>query len=358
MVVILLSLAAALAFAVAAVLQQHAAAGQPIEQNMRVSLVISLAQRPLWLAGIGASAVGTLLQLLALWRGSLVTVQPLLVCGLLFALPINAIWMHRRRPGRRELVAAAVVCGGLALFLVATDPQSGHGSASPTAWVIALSGLLAVTAVLVGCSFASKGAARSFLLAGAAGLINGLSAAFTKGVARDLAHHWREGLGSAVAHVVTGWQLYAFGITLLLVVLLVQSAFQSGPIRWSLPALTAFNPVTSVILGATVLGEHVRSSPLALTGAAAGLALVVVGILALSSSSLITGGREAPVVAAASLATTGQLAAGALAATASLGPVEPLVATEVLGHLETGQLEPSPLEAGMRASDQGPLPPH
>lgn len=292
--VILLALAAALAFAVAAVLQQHAAAAQPNEHNMRLSLVIRLAQRPLWLAGIGASAIGTFLQLLALWKGSLVTVQPLLVCGLLFALPINAVWIHKRRPARQEVAAAATVCAGLAVFLVATDPQAGSGSGSPTGWVIALSSLLVAAAALVGFSFASRGAWRSGLLAGAAGLINGLSAAFTKGVARQMAAHWHEGLGSVVVRVTTSWEVYAFAVTLVLVVLLVQSAFQSGPIRWSLPALTAFNPVTSVILGATVLGEHIRSSPLALTGAAAGLMLVVVGIMALSSSSLITGGAPLP----------------------------------------------------------------
>lgn len=292
--VILLALAAALAFAVAAVLQQHAAAAQPIEHNMRLSLVIRLAQRPLWLAGVGASALGTFLQLLALWKGSLVTVQPLLVCGLLFALPINAVWMHKRRPGRHELAAAATVCAGLAVFLLATDPQAGSGSGSPTGWVIALSSLLVAAAGFVGCSFISRGAWRSGLLASAAGLINGLSAAFTKGVARQMAVHWRDGIGSVVIHVVTGWEVYAFAVTVVLVVLLVQSAFQSGPIRWSLPALTAFNPVTSVVLGATVLGEHVRSSPLALAGAGAGLMLVVIGIMALSSSSLITGGAPFP----------------------------------------------------------------
>ncbi|MGH9295061.1 MAG: DMT family transporter, partial [Acidimicrobiales bacterium] len=113
--VIALSLAAAMAFALAAVFQQHAAAAQPPEHSMRFSLVWRLAHRPLWLVGIAASVLGTFLQLLALWRGSLVTVQPLLVCGLLFALPINAIWMHRRRPERGELAAATAVCVGLAL---------------------------------------------------------------------------------------------------------------------------------------------------------------------------------------------------------------------------------------------------
>ena len=290
MPVVLLSLAAALAFAVAAVLQQHAAVAEPAEHNLRPQLVLRLARRPLWLIGVASSGVGTLLQLLALARGSLVTVQPLLVCGMLFALPINAFWINRRRPGTVELAATSTVCIGLALFLLAADPHAGRGSATAGSWGVALGSIVVAVLVLVSCSLASKGALRSGLLAGAAGVVNGLSAAFVKGVAREMRSRFAGGLPADIAHTLGSWELYAFGATLLVAVLLVQSAFQAGPIRWSLPALTAFNPLTSVLLGSMLLGEQVRSTPLALSGTAMGLTLVLGGILALSSSGLITGG--------------------------------------------------------------------
>ncbi len=247
----------------------------------------------MWLAGIAAGALGSALQLLALWRGSLVTVQPLLVCGLLFALPINAIWMHRRKPGLREILSAGAVCLGLAVFLIATDPRPGRGTGTPEGWVVALSALTVAVVVLIGCSLAAKGRTwRAGLLAAAAGLINGLSAAFIKGVARSMEARWHHGLGSTIAAAVGDWELYAFAAATLLVMLLVQSAFQTGPIRWSLPDLTAANPIASVFLGAWLLGEHVRSTPLALFGACSGLALVVAGIMTLSTSTLITGGVD------------------------------------------------------------------
>lgn len=287
--VVLLSLCAALAFAFGAVLQQHAAAGQPAEHNMRPSLVIRLVQRPMWLAGIGMNGIGTILQLAALWKGSLVTVQPLLVCGLIFALPINAIWLHRRRPGVRECLSAGAVCIGLTAFLLATAPTPGRGSASPLSWFIALGAIAVVTAVPIAAALRSRGPLRAGLLAVAAGVVNGLSAAFIKGIARQIGHSLHAGFGSAAVGLFQNWELYAFAITLLSATLLVQSAFQSGPIRWSLPALTAANPVTSVIIGACVLSEQIRTDPLAIGGAVAGLALVVGGIMALSSSSLITG---------------------------------------------------------------------
>jgi drug/metabolite transporter (DMT)-like permease len=287
--VVLLSLLAALAFAFGAVLQQHAASGQPAEHHMKPILVVRLLQRPMWLAGIGMNGIGTLLQLAALWRGSLVTVQPILVCGLIFALPINALWLHRRRPGVRECVSAGAVCVGLTAFLLATAPTPGRGSASAGSWGIALGTLGVVALGLIVASGRSRGPLRPGLLAVAAGSINGLSAAFIKGIARQLEHGLRHGVAAAFGSVFGGWELYAFGATLLLATLLVQSAYQAGPIRWSLPALTAANPVTSVLLGATVLSENVHDGALAFTGATIGLTLVVAGILALSSSPLITG---------------------------------------------------------------------
>jgi drug/metabolite transporter (DMT)-like permease len=294
--VILVSLAAALAFAVAVVLQQHVAFAQPAEHHLRPSLVLRLVRRPLWLAGIAASLVGTVLQLIALWKGSLVTVQPLLVCGLLFALPINAIWIHRRRPGTRELLAASIVCVGLVVLLIATDPRRGSGTGTAEGWAVALGLLTVAVAALVGCSLVARKATwRAGLLAAAGGLINGLSAAFTKGVARGMESSWHRGLVALITHTLSNWELYAFGATLLLGVLVIQSAFLSGPIRWSLPALTAANPIASVLLGTTLLGEHIRSGPLPIAGTIAGLGLVVAGIMALSSSNLITGGVPEPV---------------------------------------------------------------
>lgn len=285
----MLSLLAALCFAVGAVFQQHAAVGQPLEHHMRPSLVLRLLRRPLWLGGIAMNGLGTLLQLAALWRGSLVTVQPLLVCGLLFALPINALWLHRRRPGVLELTSAGAVCVGLTVFLLSTSPTPGRGSAAGSSWAVALGIVTAVTVAAITVAMRSHGPARAAFLAVGAGVINGLSAAFIKGVARQLASSLHHGLGAAATGLVGDWELYAFAATLLLATLLVQSAYQSGPIRWSLPALTAANPVASVLLGATVLSEQVRSGALPVAGSVAGLALVVGGILALSSSSLITG---------------------------------------------------------------------
>src|SRR4029077_8811446 len=86
----------ALLYAVAAVTQQRAAYAAPLEYSLRLSLLLNLLRRPLWLLGLCCDVGAFLLQFWALDHGALVLVQPLLVSGLLFALPLGAIISKER----------------------------------------------------------------------------------------------------------------------------------------------------------------------------------------------------------------------------------------------------------------------
>src|SRR5437879_7750313 len=74
--------------------------------------------------------------------------------------------------------------------------------------------------------------------------------------------------------------------------LLVQSAFQAGPLRLSLPALTAVEPVASSAVGVILFSEHIRSDPVALAYEALAAALVVFGIWVLGRSPTVTGSQS------------------------------------------------------------------
>ncbi|MDA8062879.1 MAG: hypothetical protein M0T80_10725, partial [Actinomycetota bacterium] len=54
-------------------------------------------RHPLWIVGMLVEAVGFSLHALALHSGPIILVQPLLVTGLVFALPIRQL-LERRRP--------------------------------------------------------------------------------------------------------------------------------------------------------------------------------------------------------------------------------------------------------------------
>lgn len=299
MTVVLIALAAALAYAVASVLQQQAAAAQPPDRSLRPALVLALARQPLWLAGIAASGAGLVLQLMALDRGSLTVVQPLLVCGLIFALPMNAIGVQRRRLTGREWAAAMAVTAGIALFVTSAGPGGGRPDASPLGWAVVVAVVTGLLALSAGAGRAVSGPSRALVLACGAGVANALSAGFTKSVAHGTAGALRAGPLHLAAMLGGRWSVYALAISLVVVVLFVQSAFQAGPISWSLPALTAMNPVAAVLIGMTILHERVDLGLAACTGELAGLVVAAAGVLALGTSPAFAGVAFSPATPAA-----------------------------------------------------------
>ncbi|MGE5274544.1 MAG: DMT family transporter, partial [Verrucomicrobiota bacterium] len=86
---VVLALVAALLFALGTVLQQKAGLDEPSE-GASTSLLIRMAQRPVWLMGIAADVFGFFAQAAALGLGRLAVVQPLLVLSVVFALPLGA----------------------------------------------------------------------------------------------------------------------------------------------------------------------------------------------------------------------------------------------------------------------------
>jgi uncharacterized membrane protein len=127
--VVLAALAAAACYAIAAVLQQSAATEQRAELSLRPGLLFALLRRPRWLLGNLAGGAGFAFQFLALRRGSLALVEPLLVVSLVIALPLSAISGHRRL-GYRDWAPAVLVIAALALFLLAARPGPGFPHAA------------------------------------------------------------------------------------------------------------------------------------------------------------------------------------------------------------------------------------
>jgi len=276
--VIVLSLAAALLFAVGSVLQQRAAARRPRQESMKPSLLLRLAARPLWLAANAVSAFAYLLQFLALRRGSLLVVQPLLVTSLLFALPMGAALAHRRLFAR-DWAAALAVAGGLGLFLVVANPDVGRGEASALGWCSVAVVCGACVVVLAWAARHSKSSRRAAFLGAAAGIVYGLIAVLTKASGTVLER--------GVLHALASWEPYALVGLAVGGLMLSQSALQAGAFESSLPLLTAGEPVVAAAVGVFAFHEHFGGS--AATRGVEGLAIVAVtaGIVWLTRSPLV-----------------------------------------------------------------------
>jgi drug/metabolite transporter (DMT)-like permease len=283
-IAVVASLVAALLYAAASVLQHRSAVAAPARHSMRPGLLTHLAVQPLWLAGIACDGLAFVMQFIALGHGPLVVVQPLLVTGLLFALPLGAVVSGGRVHGG-EIWGAGAVVVGLALLLGAADPGTGHQNMALISWLILGSATLVPVGVL--CLAASRWrGARPALLASAAGVVYGLTAA----LAKTSAHL----LGLGIGHFVGSWQPWAMIPGGILGMVLCQSAFQAGTLKASLPLLTAVDPLVSIVIGIVAFHEQVSQHPLGVALEVSAGAVLVLGILALGRSPLIALDSEPP----------------------------------------------------------------
>src|SRR5258708_34860300 len=126
--VVLLAVLSAVFLAIGIVVRQRATMDVPQEHGVSSVMFLTLLRRPLWWGGTAAAVAGYVFQALALAKGSLLLVQPILVSGLLFALPLSARLAHRRVT-RGEWAWAVVLTAALAGFrLLAETPPGGYGA--------------------------------------------------------------------------------------------------------------------------------------------------------------------------------------------------------------------------------------
>jgi hypothetical protein len=116
---------------------------------MHPRLLLDLARRPRWLAGIGLDAMSFLILALALAFGPLALVQPLASLDVLFALPLIAR-LQGRRLTMGDGIGAVTVAGGIVIFLAVAPPTGGLKAPSLTTWApvfVAAGTLSAITAL-------------------------------------------------------------------------------------------------------------------------------------------------------------------------------------------------------------------
>ena len=281
--VYVLSLASAFFYGLASVMQHREAAAAPQSESLSLKLLARLARRPLWTAGIVADAAAFALHAAALGRGPLTLVQPLLTAGLLFALALAALW-ERQRLRVAEWIGAVALTTGLGVLLSVSSPAEGQLYVPFHRWIIGGGSVGAATFVLVAWARKAGPPLKPVLLGVAAGVTFAVTDTLVKLTVDQLQNR-------GIVEVVDGWYLYALIGVGLLGLLLVQSAFQAGPLAFSLPALSAVEPIASSALGVILFGERVRSDPLSLVLELAAGGLILFGIWTLARSPTVTGGR-------------------------------------------------------------------
>ncbi|GAA2143924.1 DMT family transporter [Nocardioides koreensis] len=238
-------------------------------------LLVTLVRTPLWVLGAALSGAAFGLHAVALSRGSLVLVQPVIVTGVVFAVLIRSA-LDRRVPTRAEAGWALVTWAGLAAFLAATGPsaRTAHvpSHALPTVAVLLLA---AATGVLVARRRTPGTTGRGMWLGAVAGVLYGLVAVLLKLVLTTLDE------SGYVATLVT-WPIWIMTAAGLAAVVVNQRAYQSSRLSVSMPVLNIVNVLVALVFAAVVLGELPEITPGALGVQAVGLLVIGLGVFRLA----------------------------------------------------------------------------
>lgn len=272
-----LALLAAMTFALAATLWQKAALSLSGVSVRHPKSFLLLLTRWVWLLGLAAQIVGIVLQAAALDRGRVSIIQPLLVTTVIWALPLG-YFLTNQAIGSRELVGAAIIVVGLALFASFGDPAAGLDNAPGSDWAAAILVILATCAALL--LFANRGSlsTRAALLGTIAGLLYGLSATLMKPVVEGL---HTDGLFDVIA----GWEFWIWAAAGIVGFVVQQLSLTTGRLVPSVATVSVANPVVSVLLGALVLQERLdKTPPWHAVVAVGALCLALFGAVVISSA--------------------------------------------------------------------------
>ena len=272
-VVLALSSAATVAFSTS--VQHQAAENAPESAEGAWGLLRHLAQRPAWLLGQFLGIVALVFHALALNTGPIALVQPIIISGIVLAVPVRAA-LSRTFPGRSELIAVGLAAAGLAAFLIASDPQ--HGTTDSTGWLpgilVAVSTALAAI-MIVAARRVVADPPRAFLYGAGAGILFGLVAVLLKMTLNQLADG---GVGAAFS----SWPVYTLTVVGLSGVMTNQVAYRSARLSASMPVLNIVDGLLALGFGYVVFDEVPRHDPVALLVEVPALVAIATGLWVLA----------------------------------------------------------------------------
>jgi len=249
------------------VLQQKGALAAPPAHSR--GFVAGLVRNPVWLAGAACQFGCWASQGIALSRGPLSLVQPIVALQIVIALPLG-VAITSQRVGRREWTGAALVAIGVTVFVSTTHASSGRSTAPTGVWLAATAAIAVAVAAAAIVGARMRPSAKAAFYGAAAGVLFGFQAAAMNtfvGVVPG-------GIGA----ILSSWSTYALILSALGGFYLMQTSLQVGVLAPAIAASNAACPITSVALGRVIFLE----TPTRTTGgkivSVVSLVLLVVGL--------------------------------------------------------------------------------
>jgi drug/metabolite transporter (DMT)-like permease len=270
--------------------QQHAEGGETSAAGL-----VRLLSNPLWVIAILGDFVGFLLQAAALSAGPVVFVQPLVVLMLPVSLAVSFL-MGGHRPRMGDYLGVLGVLGGLGLFLALVGtPGAGH---VPRPRLLGMAVIVVLVVGIVICLLVTgrNKTFRGATYGAAAGAYFGTLAVLVDAASDQASRHGIDGLVAHPRGLVPLAGLVLLGAA---GIILTQMSFQVGALGATLPANLATDPLMGVLLGATLLREHIPLSAGHLVLYVLCLAAVVAGAIRLADPTSGPIDPDVPVAVAA-----------------------------------------------------------
>ena len=273
---VLFALCSAFVTALSTSVQHQVAGSAPDSVSGAWNLLRHLLSRPWWVVGQALGLLGFTFHALALFNGPIALVQPIIITGIVFAVPVRSA-ISRQWPEPRELGAVALTAAALVAFLLASDPSQGTGVPDGPVFLLLVVGSAAVGfAVFALARLVRRSTERAFLMGAGAGFLFGLVAVLIKATERQLTE-------GGVVQMVTTWPLYAVFFVGTSGVALNQVAYRSARLSASMPVLNVVNILLGLSFGYLIFGEVPRHTPVAIAIELGGLAILCVGLWLLAS---------------------------------------------------------------------------
>jgi hypothetical protein len=283
-VVIPLALVAALMYSYSDYLEQQAAhAGRreedPADDRSKVVRLFSAAGAMMRrLVHDRTWTIGWVIGTLAL--GSVAVVQTLQVTSLLWAIPLTAR-STPYRPSPRDYVGAGLLGAGL-VAVIAVRGSAGGAPDGRRPSVLLFIAIAVAVVLLIAMALEVPRPIRVTLLAIAAGVCYGCSAALVKLTSNDLT-------SVGIPGTATDWPGYTLALSTAVGTVVQQFAFAAGRLAAATTAIFVANPLVGYAIAVFGFGEPFPHSPGRLAGLAVAGACATVGIAMLAHSRLLFG---------------------------------------------------------------------
>jgi drug/metabolite transporter (DMT)-like permease len=204
---------------------------------------------------------------------------------IVFALPLG-YFLTSQRVGRNEVVGAAVIVFGLALFAIFGDAAGGRENAPGNEWAIAIAIIVVLCVGLL--LFGGRGSltTKAAVYGAVAGILFGLSAALTKPTL--------EFLHAGIDELLSHWEPYALAIAGVIGFVLQQISLGTGKLAPSVATVSVANPVVSILLGIFLLEERLSRPAWHVVVACIGLGLALAGAVVISLAREAASGSGRP----------------------------------------------------------------